>query len=121
MTKQVSLLPWQGRFSDMPGAIDAAQIVQFRHQRGLAPWLQSGGPDPPPRVTIRWLECAWFNEIAMFSQREQTSFFYVVDKMGARGLIHMVRRNVLQRGPIRNLHAVPHRMGRRARQQQSVG
>ena len=97
----------------MPGAIDAAQIVQFRHRRGLEPYLQSGGPDPTPLTTIRWLECAWFNEIAMFSQREQTSFFYVVDKIGARGLVHMVRRNMLQQTPIRNLHTQAHRKVRR--------
>ena len=43
----------------MLGAIDAAQIVQFRQRRGLQPWQQSGGADPDPRVMIRWLECAW--------------------------------------------------------------
>ena len=96
----------------MLGAIDAAQIVQFREPRGLESQGQSGGPDPSPRETIRWLECAWFNEIAMLSQREQTSFFYVVDKLGLRGLVHMVRRNVLQNGPIRNLHVQPHRPAR---------
>ena len=94
LRRQRMLYLSEGRYSDFPGAIDASVIVQFRHaDYGASGALQSGGGDPAPQTLIRWLECAWFTEISLMSHREQTSFFYVVDKLGVRGLVHMVRRN----------------------------
>ena len=64
LAKQRALYEAEGRYSDHPGAIDAAVIAQFRAAHSTP---QSGGDDPAPSTLIRWLECAWFNEIAMHS------------------------------------------------------
>lgn len=36
------------------------------------------------RNALRWIECAWFTEVAILSHREQLSFARVVDELGAR-------------------------------------
>jgi hypothetical protein len=57
---------------------------------------------------LRWIECAWFTEVALLSQREQLSFVRVVDELGTRRYIFAFgsrqpwfQRNSGRHGPVR--------------------
>ena len=79
----------EGACNNQAGMLDATMIIQQREPRAVWP---AGRTEPAPHVSIRWLECAWFNEMAIFSHRVQLSFFFAVDALGLRRQVHVVPR-----------------------------
>jgi len=79
----------EGAFNNAFGMLDSQFITQNR--LGAA---RSADAQHNARVSgtsiIRWLECVWFNEVALFSHREQHSFWYSVDELGLRRQVYVV-------------------------------
>jgi hypothetical protein len=86
---QRALYESEGALNNMFGMLDSQFLAQNRH--GAV-----GSADPsvslkaPASRVIQWLECAWFNEVALFSHREQNSFWYAVDELGLRRQIYVL-------------------------------
>lgn len=73
IARQLALYRSEGALHGMFGMLDSQFLAQDR--RG-ADGCAVGSADPhavattPAAQVIRWLECAWFNEIMLFSHRE---------------------------------------------------
>lgn len=77
----------EGAYNNQPGMLDAFVIAQQRmpSSRQLAVLRGATGLERPAhRTLLQAFECAWFCEIALLSMREQVSFYYVLDMLGAR-------------------------------------
>lgn len=89
LKRQFAFYCREGACNNQPGMVDATMVIQQRAPRRNYP---SGRPEPDPRAVIRWLECAWFVEMVLFSHRVQVSYFYVVDLLGLRRHVYMIPR-----------------------------
>ncbi|KAG8468962.1 hypothetical protein KFE25_007480 [Diacronema lutheri] len=86
---QRALYASEGAFNRMFGMLDAQMLLQNRvgevGSTDAAVVRRLHAPD-----VIRWLECVWFNEVVLFSHREQNSFWYAVDELGLRRQVYVV-------------------------------
>ena len=55
-----------------------------------------GGPAvggrPPATMVLRWFECAWLQEVQLFSHREQVAYSFLLDALGVRRSIYVLGR-----------------------------
>jgi hypothetical protein len=79
----------EGMLNHQAGMVDSFVIVQHRTAVRSA-W--SGIEPAGACAVLRSIECVWFNEIALLSQRVQVSFFYAMDLLGARRHVFVVPR-----------------------------
>lgn len=117
----------EGACNNQAGMLDATMVIQQRIPRLNFP---TGRAEPDARTAIRWIECAWFNDMAMFSHRVQLSFFYAVDALGARRQVFVMPRKMWQKklfevaqhkyGDISDNASAPILMGRKGNGQRAV-
>lgn len=91
--------------NNQAGRIDASFIVQQRWARPRSVL------DPPAAMLLRWFECTWFEEVQLFSHREQTAYSYVIDQLGVRNLVHNIYRDQIHEMIKINRHRVAAGMG----------
>ena len=70
---------YRGLLTNQPGLADTCFLVQ---QRGHGFGQRA--------AALQWLECCWFNELRLYSHREQLSLPFVIDALGVRKHVHVL-------------------------------
>lgn len=85
----------EGMFNHQAGLADNCMLLENREG---GPTVWSGREPASARAVLQSFSCAWFNEIAVLSQRTQLSFIYLLDLLGLRRYVYIVpRRRYLHR------------------------
>ena len=43
-------------------------------------------------MELRWFECAWLQEVQLFSHREQVAYSFLLDALGVRRSVYVLER-----------------------------